>query len=146
MSEYEVGFELLDKKWKEAIQYGVMECLDNAELWFTSNAESETPPLPLDFSPYSITQGMDERSILELDDIEKAYIQQQITTTLGFREAAENLKDEYTFSSPDNSEWGGDARVEVFRTPRSQEGLFVHKVTYQDSKTDYVVAPDEYRF
>lgn len=65
--------EVLDPEWEETIRKGITEQLDSFEVLFP--AIEEKPASALNLSPFSFSNGADEREYSELSQLEQAIYQ-----------------------------------------------------------------------
>lgn len=124
----------LNPEWQEAIQQGIKDAVDNFELFGVIN-----------ISPLSISEGKDERSFLELSKEEQDFIKGVLFEEIDFDPQNPENVASYITQAPEGTKWQGEADVKVYKTARSDEGMFLHEINYPDNKIDYIVAPEDFQ-
>lgn len=134
MTENPTSFESLPPEWKERIEAGIAEAIENYELFDRK----------IDFSPLVITGGKDERSWPELSDSERKYITSRVFSAVGLRN---NEVATYKITSPEKgASWQGLGEVVVYETKRSEsDDMYIHKISRPGVEIEYIVAPKDYR-
>lgn len=124
----------LNSEWQKAIQQGIRDAVDNFELFGMVNV-----------SPLSVSGGEDERTFLDLSEQEQDFIKSVLFKEIGLDPQSPENVASYITQAPERSEWQGEADVKVYKTTRSDEGMFLHEIHYSDNKVDYVVAPEDFQ-
>lgn len=124
----------LDPEWQKTIKKGIQEALDNFKLFGVVNV-----------SPLSISGGEDERNFLDLSKEEQDFTRGVLFKEIGFDPQNPENVTSHIMQAPEGAEWQGEASVMVYKTARSDEGMFLHEITYPKGETDYIVAPEDFR-
>lgn len=132
--------ENLKPQWKEKIEEGILGALDSFEIFDSL----------INISPGAISDNTDERDYQELSPQEQEYIKKTLFNALEVNPDSDPAIRTYRFSAPEphdsskyHQEWSGVAEVRVFRTSRSDEGLFLHVIHHPDGKVEYAVAEQD---
>ncbi len=132
----------LDKEWKETIQESIIGQLDSFEVLF--GATDINPESALSLSPFALTTGFDEREFGELTPEEQNFIKGKVFEELDFHPDAKPISD-YSYAGPELSKGRGEAKVSVYATKRSDEGIFLHIAKYPDGQEEIFIASKDYR-
>jgi|SRR3989344_7965008 len=132
----EIGEQSLNPEWQQKIEGGLLDALENFVLFDNL----------VNISPTALSEGEDERIFQDLSPAEQEYIKGTLFNALAVDPEIDEVVRTYEFTAPEpqdlakhHQEWSGVAKVKVYQTSRSKEGLFLHIVQHPDGKTEYVV-------
>lgn len=127
--------EILSVEWKEKMQDGMKDALDNYELFGRIN-----------FSPDTLTEGYDDRTWSELEDEEREWVMKELFYGNQFDRQSDIVVNEYKFKAPkgEGVTWKGTASVKVYETHHSKlEDMYLHEITIPGKVVEYVIAPKD---
>jgi len=100
-----------------------------------------------EITPSALSEGEDDRDFPYLSPEEQEALLRMVYGVVRFNPEKSEIVCRYKSGAPrEGAVWSGEAEVVVYKTGRSRrEKIFLHKVTYPDGRTGYILAPKDFR-
>lgn len=132
----------LSPEWQSIIESGIREQLDNLHTSFV--AVGDKPEAALDFSPVSVSGDADQRGWDETSQKEREFIRATLFKELNFVRSKAEVDAAYNFDPTDGTTQG-KIDVLIYRTDKSNEGIYLHVTRTESGEEQFFVAPLDYR-
>jgi hypothetical protein len=100
------------------------------------------PEQPLAPDPFSM--GFDERTLEELNPDELGIVRRSLFYNLGIdtNKLEKFLVRQYSTPAPEDAKVPGEIKVDVYRTNKEVDGIFLQELTFTDDEKRWVIGPD----